>query len=167
VSPQVTVRPAGLPGQALLITAVLDASSRHNSRMSDGAPVPCVGSVLADGQGRLLLIRRANEPGRGLWSLPGGRVEPGETDEQAVVREVAEETGLTVTVGRLAGRVRIGRYDVADYVCEVLSGTPVAATDATDVAWLDPRRVPTTPGLVDILTEWGVLASRTGGGREP
>ena len=125
--------------------------------MTDAHAIPCVGAVLTDGQGRLLLIRRANEPGRGLWSLPGGRVEPGETDEQAVVREVAEETGLTVRVGRLAGRVRIGRYDVADYVCDLVSGTPVAATDATDVAWVDPRTVPTTPDLTDILAGWGVL----------
>jgi ADP-ribose pyrophosphatase YjhB (NUDIX family) len=54
----------------------------------------------------LLLIRRANPPGRWRWSLPGGRVEPGETDAQAVTREVAEETGLTVTAGRLVGVVR-------------------------------------------------------------
>jgi 8-oxo-dGTP diphosphatase len=126
--------------------------------VTDGEPIPCVGAVLADDEGRLLLIRRANEPGRGLWSLPGGRVEPGETDEQAVVREVAEETGLTVIVGRLAGRVRIGRYDVADYVCTVVGGIPVAASDATDLAWVDPRTVPTTPDLVDILVGWGVLA---------
>src|SRR3954452_19239223 len=120
--------------------------------------VRCVGAVVRDSAGLLLLIRRANDPGRGLWSLPGGRVEPGETDEQAVVREVAEETGLTVTVGRLAGRVRIGRYDVADYVCTVVGGTPVAASDATDIAWVDPRTVPTTPSLVDILLSWCVLA---------
>lgn len=126
--------------------------------MADAETIPCVGAVLSDDQGRLLLIRRANEPGRGLWSLPGGRVEPGETDEEAVVREVAEETGLTVTVSRLAGRVRIGRYDVADYVCECLGGSPAAATDATDIAWVDPRTVPTTPDLVDILLGWGVLA---------
>src|SRR4051812_35800604 len=51
--------------------------------------VPCVGAVVTDAEGRLLLVQRANEPGRGLWSIPGGRVEPGETARQAVVREVA------------------------------------------------------------------------------
>lgn len=119
--------------------------------------VRCVGAVIRDSADRLLLIRRANEPGRGLWSLPGGRVEPGESDEDAVVREVAEETGLTVRAGRLVGRVRIGTYDVGDYVCEVLGGRLAAATDALDAAFLDPRTVPTTPGLVPTLQGWGVL----------
>lgn len=135
--------------------------------MTADEPIPCVGAVLTDESGRLLLIRRANDPGRGLWSLPGGRVEPGETDEQAVVREVAEETGLTVEVGRLAGRVRIGRYEVADFVCHPTGGTLAAATDALDAAWVDPRTVPTTPDLVAILTGWGVLPSPTGEVVEP
>ena len=65
--------------------------------------IRCVGGIVHDAQGRLLLIKRANEPGRGRWSLPGGRVEPGETDAEAVVREVREETGLEVTPGPLAG----------------------------------------------------------------
>jgi ADP-ribose pyrophosphatase YjhB (NUDIX family) len=127
--------------------------------------IPCVGAVITDAAGRLLLIRRANEPGRGLWSLPGGRVESGETDEQAVVREVAEETGLVVTAGDLVGRLQIPAgegvvYDVGDYRCTVVGGTLAAATDALDGAWLDPRAVATTPGLADILTEWGVLPPR-------
>jgi len=67
--------------------------------------IDCAGAVIKDGQGRLLLIRRRNEPGAGLWSLPGGRIEPGETGDQAVAREVREETGLSVTVGRLLGVV--------------------------------------------------------------
>jgi ADP-ribose pyrophosphatase YjhB (NUDIX family) len=126
--------------------------------MADGsAVVRCVGAVATDAQGRLLLVRRANEPGRGLWSLPGGRVEPGESDAEALTREVAEETGLAVRVGGLIGRVRIGTYDVGDYACVVEGGTLAAATDALDAGWLDPRTVPTTPGLVATLTEWGVL----------
>jgi 8-oxo-dGTP diphosphatase len=135
--------------------------------MTSGEPIPCVGAVLADAAGRLLLVRRANDPGRGLWSLPGGRVEPGETDQQAVVREVAEETGLVVEVGPLAGRVRIGRYEVADFVCRPTGGTLTAASDALDAAWLDPRTVPTTPDLVAILAGWGVLPSPTDELTEP
>jgi len=125
--------------------------------MDDDAPVRCVGAVVPDNAGRLLLVRRANEPGRGLWSLPGGRVEAGETDAVALAREVAEETGLTIRVGRLVGRVRIGTYDVGDYACEVLGGTLGAATDALDAAFLDARTVPTTVGLVTTLEDWGVL----------
>jgi 8-oxo-dGTP diphosphatase len=65
-----------------------------------------VGAVIKDDQGRLLLIKRGHEPGAGLWSLPGGRVEPGETDAEALVREMREETGLTVQAGPLLGSVR-------------------------------------------------------------
>ncbi|MGI8799897.1 MAG: NUDIX hydrolase, partial [Pseudonocardia sp.] len=64
-------------------------------------PVACVGAIVRDAAGRLLLVQRVNEPGAGRWSLPGGRVEPGETDQDAVVREVAEETGLQVRTTRL------------------------------------------------------------------
>lgn len=128
--------------------------------MTKPATVPCVGAVITRADGRLLLIQRGNEPGRGLWSLPGGRVEPGESDEAAVAREVAEETGLTVTVGKLAGRVRRGRYDIGDYFATVVSGELAAATDALDARWADPREletIPTTTGLVEALTSWGVL----------
>ena len=67
---------------------------------------PCVGAVIKDGQGRLLLIKRGHEPGAGLWSIPGGRIEPGETDAQALVREMREETGLVIEAGQLIGTVR-------------------------------------------------------------
>ena len=62
--------------------------------------IPCVGAVIKDETGRLLLIRRGHEPGAGLWSIPGGRIEPGESDLAALVREVREETGLDVVAGR-------------------------------------------------------------------
>ena len=68
--------------------------------------IPCVGAVIKDDQGRLLLVKRGHEPGAGLWSVPGGRVEPGETDAEALVRELREETGLTVQAGPLLGSVR-------------------------------------------------------------
>src|ERR1700721_828235 len=64
-----------------------------------GTEIPCVGAVIKDGQGRLLLIKRGHEPGAGLWSLPGGRIEAGETDAEALVREMLEETGLQVEPG--------------------------------------------------------------------
>lgn len=115
-----------------------------------------MGAVITRDDGRVLLIKRGNEPGRGLWSLPGGRVEPGESDEVAVAREVAEETGLTVAVGNLAGRVRRGRYDIGDYFATVVSGELAAATDALDACWADPRELQTTTGLVEALASWGV-----------
>lgn len=128
--------------------------------------VPCAGAVIKDAAGRLLLIRRRNEPGAGLWSLPGGRIETGETGEQAMVREVREETGLSVTVGRLLGELeRLGRngaiYDISDYLAVVTGGTLQAGDDAADARWVTPRQMAQlelTDGLAESLTSWGVLA---------
>jgi 8-oxo-dGTP diphosphatase len=133
--------------------------------MTDGdGDVACVGGLAYDGDGRLLLIRRANEPGRGLWSIPGGRVEPGETDIQAVVREMAEETGLTVAPGDLVGRVRRGPYVIADYRCEVTGGELRAGDDASDARWCsadDLAELPLVDELVETLRGWGALPDQT------
>jgi ADP-ribose pyrophosphatase YjhB (NUDIX family) len=129
--------------------------------------VACVGAVVHDADGRLLLIQRGHDPHRGRWTLPGGRVEPGETPERAVVREIREETGLEVRVGAVAGRVRIPagedlEYDVVDFVCTPLdpSATPAAGDDAADARFVDAAAMAAltcTPRLVDTLREWGQL----------
>jgi ADP-ribose pyrophosphatase YjhB (NUDIX family) len=122
--------------------------------------VPCVGGLAYDAAGRLLLIRRRNEPGRGLWSVPGGRVEPGETDAQALVREMAEETGLVVETGPLVGRVRRGPYAIADYRCTVVGGDLRAGDDASEVRWCDAAALAALPlveELVETLTAWDAL----------
>src|SRR4051794_11048996 len=102
--------------------------------------VRCVGAIVHDAEGRLLVIRRGRPPSEGLWSLPGGRVEPGESDAEAVVRELAEETGLRVEPGSLIGRVeRPGpggaTYDIRDYAAIVTGGTLVPGDDASDARW--------------------------------
>ena len=128
--------------------------------------VPCVGAVVHDSAGRLLLVRRGRDPHRGRWSLPGGRVEPGESPERAVEREVLEETGLTVRAGAPVGRVRIRGdavvYDVLDLACTLVAPTevPVAGDDAVDVVFADAAvlaGLQCTPRLVETLREWGVL----------
>jgi ADP-ribose pyrophosphatase YjhB (NUDIX family) len=124
-----------------------------------------VGAVIKDDLGRLLLIKRGHEPGKGLWSIPGGRVEAGESDEAAVVREVREETGLAVTVGRLIGAVRRPAgagsvLDIRDYAASVIGGTLVPGDDADDAVWASPadlRALPLTDGLLDALRSWGAL----------
>jgi 8-oxo-dGTP diphosphatase len=127
-----------------------------------------VGAVVKDDRGRLLLIKRGHAPGAGLWSLPGGRIEPGETDAEALVREMSEETGLVIAPGQLIGIVRrpAGEgsvFDIRDYAATVTGGTLRAGDDAADARWTDASEMeslPMTEGLVEALTGWGVLRQR-------
>ena len=129
--------------------------------------IPCVGAVVFDARGRLLVIQRGHDPGAGLWSIPGGRIEPGETDEQAVVRELLEETNLQVMVGKLVGRVRREGpggtvIDIRDYAATVAAGSLRAGDDAADARWVtaaELARLEVTEGLIEALTEWGVLGN--------
>ena len=124
------------------------------------ASVACVGGLAYDDDGRLLLVQRRNDPGAGLWSVPGGRVEPGETDAQALVREMAEETGLTVEPGPLVGRVERGRYAIADYRCTPVGGVVAAGDDAADARWCsaaDLAALPLVPLLWETLRAWNAL----------
>jgi 8-oxo-dGTP diphosphatase len=134
--------------------------------------IDCVGGIVlddADGRRRLLLVRRGQEPAKGTWSVPGGRVERGEPDPVATAREVLEETGLAVSVGPLVGSVVRdapggGVYVIRDYLCRPLAGADPTAVrggdDAADAAWFTVEEVEdldTSPGLVEALRGWGVL----------
>jgi ADP-ribose pyrophosphatase YjhB (NUDIX family) len=128
--------------------------------------IPCVGALVHDDQGRLLVVRRAREPAAGRWSVPGGRVEGDESDYQAVVREVLEETSLHVVVGLRVGTVqRPGPagtiYDIRDYACSLsVATTPVAGDDAAEVRWVtrqELRSLELSDGLWESLSEWGML----------
>lgn len=127
--------------------------------------IPCVGAVIKDPGGRLLLIKRGHEPGKGLWSVPGGRIEAGETDEEALVREVREETGLIVTPGPLIGSVRrLGgdgtELDIRDYAALISGGDLAPGDDADDARWAGPEDLDSlslAAGLLDALHDWQVL----------
>ena len=133
----------------------------------DSPRIPCVGAVVRDENGRLLLIRRGTDPGHGQWSIPGGRVKDGETGEVAVAREVREETGLIVTVGAAVGTIdRPGRdgatYVITDYVCHLASPSlpTVAGDDVDSAAWVSDDELSSydiVDGLLDALREWGLL----------
>jgi ADP-ribose pyrophosphatase YjhB (NUDIX family) len=98
--------------------------------------------------GRVLLIRRGQAPDAGAWSIPGGAVELGESVEDALRREVLEETGLQIAVGRFLevfervecdadGGVRF-HFVVLDYAATVIGGTLTAGDDAADAVFADP-----------------------------
>jgi len=109
------------------------------------APLVGVGAVIID-EGRVLLVKRGTEPLKGHWSIPGGLIELGESNEEAVRREVFEETGLRVEVHELVellsrvyrqdGRVRY-HYVIADYLCRVVGGELKAGDDAAEVRWVE------------------------------
>lgn len=124
------------------------------------ALVRCVGGIVHDAQGRLLVILRGHDPGRGLWSLPGGRVEEGESDAAALTREMLEETGLHVRPDALVGMVERGRYTIYDYECAVVGGTLRAGDDADDARWVDTKAfsaLSLTDGLANTLRDWKAL----------
>jgi ADP-ribose pyrophosphatase YjhB (NUDIX family) len=107
-------------------------------------PIVGVGAVVVK-DGRALIVKRAHEPRRGEWSLPGGHVELGESLVDAVRREIKEETGLDVRVGpiievfdrihRVGERVRY-HFVIVDYLCACTGGTLCAGDDAEDAAWV-------------------------------
>jgi len=125
-------------------------------------PAVGVGGVIVDA-GRALLVRRAKAPLAGRWSVPGGTVEPGEGLQEALAREVLEETGLRVRPGavlkvfdrieRERGALRF-HYVIVDYLCELLGGEARAGSDAEAVAWVaeeDLAGYELTPDLQEVL----------------
>ncbi len=113
--------------------------------------------VLWDGQ--VLLVQRGREPAKGLWGLPGGMLELGETVTEGVRREVWEECGVEIEVGPLvgvfepmqrddAGRLRY-HYVVLDYLARYVGGELQAADDADDARWVSPAELERLPMLVE------------------
>jgi ADP-ribose pyrophosphatase YjhB (NUDIX family) len=129
-------------------------------------PEVCVGAV-AVSDGRLLLVRRGHGPAAGEWSVPGGRVEGGETLAEAVVRELAEETGLEAVCDDLIGWVeRIGvdhHFVIFDFLVTVLDDPetpPRAGADAAEAAWVpldEVSHLRLVDGLAEFLHEHGVV----------
>jgi 8-oxo-dGTP diphosphatase len=115
------------------------------SRLYPSRPIPGVAGVILDGS-RILLSMRGKPPSEGKWGLPGGAVEVGETVKEALIREILEETGVTVKPIRLItsldsihrdddGRVRY-HYVLFEYLCEYVSGEVSPGSDAPEARWV-------------------------------
>jgi 8-oxo-dGTP diphosphatase len=136
----------------------------RSDRRYPARPLVGVGAVVWDGN-RVLLERRGKPPAQGTWSLPGGLIELGETAEDAVRREVAEECGIEITVGPLLGlfepidrdqegRVRF-HFVVLDFLAHYRSGELRAGDDAADLCWVPYKELsgyplmPPTRAMID------------------
>jgi ADP-ribose pyrophosphatase YjhB (NUDIX family) len=131
-------------------------------------PVVAVGAVVVD-HDRLLMVRRGHGPAQGTWSVPGGRVEKGETLAEAVTRELREETGLEGVCGPLLGWAeRIAddqHFVILDFEVTIVGDDdPVAGDDAAEAAWVDLYLVgelELPDGLAEFLHDHGIIATFT------
>jgi ADP-ribose pyrophosphatase YjhB (NUDIX family) len=141
-----------------------------NDRDYPARPLVGVGAVIFRGE-QILLVQRGKEPSKGIWTIPGGMVELGETVREAILREVEEETCLSVEVLGVAdvidairtdgdGRIRT-HYVLIDFVTRHLSGEAVAATDVDGVKWIHPSSLheyEPTERLVEVVEKAWLIA---------
>jgi 8-oxo-dGTP diphosphatase len=144
---------------------VSTSAPESKPRTYPAAPILAVSAAIVR-DGRVLIARRARAPAHGIFTLPGGVVEVGETLEEAVQREILEETGLTIAPIALAGyRERIARdkngavaqhFVILPFAARWLTGEPVLNEELAEARWMKPAELDglaTTEGLAEIVTK--------------
>lgn len=134
------------------------------------APQVGVGAVVIS-DGKVLLVKRGKDPGRGYWAIPGGGVELGESLAEAAEREIKEETGVIIRAREPVytfeviqrgpeGHIRF-HYVIVDLVADYLTGEPCPADDAHDAGWFSPdevQNIPVTQTTLNLLKNIQFLA---------
>ena len=142
--------------------------------MTEADPRPLVGvSTVVHHDGKVLLVERSKPPWQGRWSLPGGHVEWGETLRDAAVREVLEETGVTIAILGLVDTIDVinrdeggavrSHYALTVFLGRLISGVPQPGSDAAAVMWADPAQLmelPLLPGTREAVQRAQAVASR-------
>jgi len=116
----------------------------YQKSMNSAEPIVCVGVVVFKGDD-VLIVKRKNPPNAGSWSIPGGRVEPGERYETAVHRELLEETGIRAEISGEIVVLDVAfdgvPYRLHDYAAKWVSGEPVAGDDASEALFMSPENL--------------------------
>lgn len=134
-----------------------------NERRYPQFPIPGVGAIVVGSKG-VLLVRRDKDPGKGLWSIPGGGVEIGETQEESIIREVLEETGIECKIIELvstadlitpdkSGRIEF-HYLLNHYLARAITESTMPETPEAEVGWFHPNDLPTdmaSPRVVELI----------------
>lgn len=128
-----------------------------------------VGAIVIK-DGRVLLVKRGIAPSKGLWAIPGGSVELGETFRDAAEREIMEETGIAIRAGKLAyvfdfierddSDKILFHFVIVDVMADYISGTPKGADDALEARWVSPeelKELPMSKNTLKVLGEIGFL----------
>lgn len=139
------------------------------NQVPNADPIDCVGVICIRGQ-EVLLIKRGTPPRQGEWSIPGGRIEAGEREEDAALRELMEETGITAKLGPKIATIPAlfegYNYRLHDYAASWISGEPIAGDDAAQAKFISLADItslkmwPKTEAV--IFTAYQRLSSQSG-----
>jgi len=142
---------------------------RKSGNLYPLAPRVGIGAITIH-EGRVLLVKRGAEPSRGLWAIPGGTLELGETMQECAAREILEETGITIKVGACIyvfdfmerdaeGKIKF-HFVIVDFAGEYVSGEPKGADDADEARFVTPeelKELPVAKNTLKALKEIGFI----------